>query len=438
MKIIFIGTGYVGLVSGTCFAEMGVEVCCVDIDKEKIDRLNRGEIPIYEPGLAEMVARNSALGRLRFTDSLQQELEDAEVVFCAPGTPSSEDGSADLRAVWSIAREVGQTMTTYKLIVIKSTVPVGTVLQVKKIISEELQKRRVEVPFDMASNPEFLKEGDAIRDFMHPDRIVAGVESNRAQKLLELLYKPFTLNGHPILFMDIASAEMTKYASNAMLATRISFMNEVASLCEEVGADIHQVRKGMGSDPRIGASFLYAGTGYGGSCFPKDVKALIHTGTEHGVQMQILQATEEVNNRQKSVLFEKFVGYCKGEVKGKTVALWGLAFKPETDDLRDAPSLVVIRALLDAGVGVRVFDPVAMPGVQSLLGDAVVYGSSMYEAAQGADALLLLTEWKEFRMPRWEEVKRLMKGKLVLDGRNIFEGDLLRELGFDYDGIGRQ
>ena len=438
MKIIFIGTGYVGLVSGACFAEMGVEVCCVDIDIEKIARLNRGEIPIYEPGLAEMVARNRAAGRLRFSTSLRDELKGAEILFCAPGTPSMDDGSADLRAVWSIAREVGQMMDEYKLVVIKSTVPVGTVLQVKEIICHELQRRGVEIPFDVASNPEFLKEGDAIRDFMHPDRIVAGVESSCARELMETLYKPFTLNGHPILFMDIASAEMTKYASNAMLATRISFMNEVARLCEEVGADIHQVRKGMGSDPRIGSSFLYAGTGYGGSCFPKDVKALIHTAAEHGVPMQILQATEEVNHRQKQLLFEKLMKYYDHCLQGKTVALWGLAFKPETDDLRDAPSVVLIRALLEAGVKVRVFDPVAMPGVQALFGEAPAYGADMYETVERADALLLLTEWKEFRMPRWSEVKRLMKGRLVLDGRNIFDGDQLRAMGFDYFGIGRQ
>ncbi|MCL2739375.1 MAG: UDP-glucose/GDP-mannose dehydrogenase family protein [Bacteroidales bacterium] len=438
MKVIFVGTGYVGLVSGTCFAEVGVEVCCVDIDWEKIDRLNRGEIPIYEPGLDVLVLRNSALGRLHFSTSLQKELPDAEVIFCAPGTPSMDDGSADLSAVWSIAREVGQNMTSYKLVVIKSTVPVGSVLQVKKIIKEELQKRGVEIPFDVASNPEFLREGNAIHDFMHPDRIVAGVESKRAQQVLETLYKPFTLNGHPIMFMDIASAEMTKYASNAMLATRISFMNEIARLCEEVNADIHHVREGMGSDPRIGPSFLYAGTGYGGFCFPKDVKALIYSGTEHQISLKILQATEEVNNRQKLILFEKLATYYGHRLQGKTVALWGLAFKPETDDLREAPSLVLIKALLEAGVNLKVFDPVAMPGVQKFFGDALIYGRDMYETVSGADALLLVTEWNIFDAPNWEEVKRLMKGRLVLDGRNVYDGNQLREKGMDYFGIGRK
>ena len=438
MKIIFVGTGYVGLVSGACFAEMGVEVCCIDIDHEKIERLKRGEIPIYEPGLAELVVRNCANGRLRFSTSLQDELSSAEVLFCAPGTPSADDGSADLRAVWNIAHEVGRCMTEYKLVVIKSTVPVGTVLNMKKIISEELQKRGMDIPFDVASNPEFLKEGDAVRDFMHPDRIVAGVEHERARQILASLYKPFTLNGHPVIFMDIASAEMTKYASNAMLATRISFMNEVALLCEEVGADIHQVRIGMGSDPRIGSCFLYAGAGYGGSCFPKDVKALIHTGTEHGVPMRVLQATEEVNNRQKRVLFDKFVRLHGREIAGSVVAVWGLAFKPETDDLRDAPSLTVVRELLGKGVSVRLFDPVAMPGARALLGEEVMYASDMYSAVEGADTLMLLTEWKEFRLPRWGEVRRLMRGRLILDGRNIYDGAQLLELGFDYFGVGRK
>ena len=438
MKTIFVGTGYVGLVSGTCFAEMGVEVCCVDIDYEKIARLNRGEIPIYEPGLAELVMRNSAAGRLRFSTSLKDELPAADVIFCAPGTPSMDDGSADLRAIWSIAREAGQTMTDYKLVVIKSTVPVGTVLQVKKIILEEQQKRGVGIPFDVASNPEFLKEGDAVGDFMHPDRIVVGVESARARQMMEELYRPFTLQGHPILFMDIASAEMTKYASNAMLATRISFMNEVARLCEEVGADIHQVRKGMGSDPRIGPSFLNAGAGYGGFCFPKDVKALIYSGTERRVAMKILQATEEVNNRQKWVLFDKLVKYYGDDLQGKRVALWGLSFKPETDDLREAPSLTVIKALLNAGAEVRVFDPVAMPGVQALFGDALTYGTDIYDTVKDVDALLLITEWKVFADPCWEEVKRLMKGRLILDGRNIYDGDFLRESGMEYFGIGRK
>ena len=438
MKTIFVGTGYVGLVSGTCFSEVGVEVCCVDIDKEKIDRLNRGEIPIYEPGLDQLVLQNSALGRLRFSCSLVDELPAADIIFCAPGTPSMDDGSADLSAVWSIAQEVGQNMTSYKLVIIKSTVPVGTVLQVKKMIAEELQKRGVEIPFDVASNPEFLREGNAIHDFMHPDRIVVGIESEQARLWIEELYRPFTLQGYPIMFMDIASAEMTKYAANAMLATRISFMNEIARLCEEVGADIHRVREGIGSDPRIGPSFLLAGTGYGGFCFPKDVKALIYSGKERSVSMRILQATEEVNERQKLILFEKLTKYYQNQLQGKTVALWGLSFKPETDDLREAPSLTIIKALLEAKVDVRVYDPVAMSGVQAIFGDSLLYGTDMYDTVKGADALLLVTEWKTFAAPDWREVKRLMKGRLVLDGRNIYNGDSLRESGMDYLGIGRR
>ncbi|MDR2585344.1 MAG: UDP-glucose/GDP-mannose dehydrogenase family protein [Prevotellaceae bacterium] len=438
MKVIFVGTGYVGLVSGTCFAQTGVQVCCIDIDKQKIDRLRRGEIPIYEPGLEQMVLQNSALGRLRFSSSLVDELPDVDVVFCAPGTPSMEDGSADLSAIRSIALEVGQNMTSYKLVIIKSTVPVGTVLQVKKIIDGELQKRKVEIAFDVASNPEFLREGNAVHDFMHPDRIVIGVESDRARQIIESLYKPFTIKGHPIMFMDIASAEMTKYASNAMLATRISFINEIARLCEEVGADVHRVREGMGSDPRIGPSFLNAGTGYGGFCFPKDVKALIYSGKERRVSMRILEATEEVNNRQKLILVEKLIKYFEGQLSDKTVALWGLSFKPQTDDLREAPSLVIIRALLDVGVKLRVFDPVAMPEVQVLYGDTLTYGTDIYDTVNGADALLLVTEWEVFASPCWEEVKRLMKGRLVLDGRNIYDGDRLRGLGMEYFGIGRR
>ena len=438
MKIVFVGTGYVGLVSGTCFAEMGTEVCCIDIDEAKIKALQAGEIPIYEPGLDDLVRRNTQLGRLRFGSRLCEALPEAEMVFCAPGTPPMEDGSADLRAVWSIAREIAQYMNSYKLVVIKSTVPVGTVLKVRQLIQEVLAARGVDIPFDVASNPEFLKEGDAIRDFMHPDRIVVGVENARAQQYMEALYRPFTLNGHPIFFMDIASAEMTKYASNAMLATRISFMNEMARLCEAMGADIHQVRRGMGSDPRIGPSFLYAGTGYGGSCFPKDVKALIHTGLENGVPMQILEAAESVNERQKQILFEKLQSHYPEGLAGKTIALWGLAFKPQTDDIREAPALVVMAALLQAGARVQVFDPVAMPGVQALWGEQIVYASDMYQAVDGADALLLMTEWKEFRLPRWEEIKQAMHAPVVFDGRNIFDGAALKALGFTYFGIGKK
>jgi nucleotide sugar dehydrogenase len=438
MKIVFVGTGYVGLVSGTCFAEMGTAVCCVDIDEAKIQALQAGKIPIYEPGLDDLVQRNMHSGRLRFASRLCEVLPEAEVVFCAPGTPPREDGSADLRAVWSIAEDIARYMDSYKLVVIKSTVPVGTVLKVKQLIQEVLTARGVDIPFDVASNPEFLKEGDAIRDFMHPDRIVVGVENARAQQYMEALYRPFTLNGHPIFFMDIASAEMTKYASNAMLATRISFMNEMARLCEAMGADIQEVRRGMGSDPRIGPSFLYAGTGYGGSCFPKDVKALIHTGLEQGVPMQILEAAESVNARQKQILFEKLHSHFQGDLKGKTIALWGLAFKPQTDDIREAPALVVIDLLLRAGAKVQVFDPVAMPGVRALLGEQIHYASDMYQAVADADALLLMTEWKEFRLPRWEEIRQAMCQPLVFDGRNIFDGVALKALGFTYFGIGRK
>ncbi len=438
MKIAIVGTGYVGLVSGACFAEMGVEVTCVDINEEKIKMLSEGKVPIYEPGLEEMVVRNFREGRLKFTTRLTDCLDEVEAVFSAVGTPPDEDGSADLSYVLQVAREVGQNMNHYVVLVTKSTVPVGTAQKVKAVIAEELAARKVEIEFDVASNPEFLKEGAAVKDFMSPDRVVVGVESERARKLMQRLYAPFMMTNNRILFTDIPSAEMIKYAANSMLATRISFMNDIANLCELVGADVNMVRKGIGADTRIGSKFLYPGCGYGGSCFPKDVKALIQTARQQGYEMRVLQAVEEVNERQKSVLFQKLSSYFGGDLKGKTVALWGLAFKAETDDMREATSLVIIRQLLDAGCEVRVFDPVAMNECRRRLGDAVTYAKDMYDAALGADALLLLTEWKQFRLPSWEVVRRTMNQPVVFDGRNIYDPEELRAGGFHYSSIGRQ
>ena len=438
MKIAIVGTGYVGLVSGACFAEMGVEVTCVDINEEKIKMLSEGKVPIYEPGLEEMVVRNFREGRLRFTTRLTDCLDEVEAVFSAVGTPPDEDGSADLSYVLQVAREVGQNMNHYVVLVTKSTAPVGTAQKVKAVIAEELAARKVEIEFDVASNPEFLKEGAAVKDFMSPDRVVVGVESERARKLMQRLYAPFMMTNNRILFTDIPSAEMIKYAANSMLATRISFMNDIANLCELVGADVNMVRKGIGADTRIGSKFLYPGCGYGGSCFPKDVKALIQTARQQGYEMRVLQAVEEVNERQKSVLFQKLSSHFGGDLKGKTVALWGLAFKAETDDMREATSLVIIRQLLDAGCEVRVFDPVAMNECRRRLGDAVTYAKDMYDAALGADALLLLTEWKQFRLPSWEVVRRTMNQPVVFDGRNIYDPEELRAGGFHYSSIGRQ
>ena len=438
MKIAIVGTGYVGLVSGACFAEMGVEVTCVDINEEKIKMLSEGKVPIYEPGLEEMVVRNFREGRLRFTTRLTDCLDEVEAVFSAVGTPPDEDGSADLSYVLQVAREVGQNMNHYVVLVTKSTVPVGTAQKVKAVIAEELAARKVEIEFDVASNPEFLKEGAAVKDFMSPDRVVVGVESERARKLMQRLYAPFMMTNNRILFTDIPSAEMIKYAANSMLATRVSFMNDIANLCELVGADVNMVRKGIGADTRIGSKFLYPGCGYGGSCFPKDVKALIQTARQQGYEMRVLQAVEEVNERQKSVLFQKLSSHFGGDLKGKTVALWGLAFKAETDDMREATSLVIIRQLLDAGCEVRVFDPVAMNECRRRLGDAVTYAKDMYDAALGADALLLLTEWKQFRLPSWEVVRRTMNQPVVFDGRNIYDPEELRAGGFHYSSIGRQ
>lgn len=437
MKIAIVGTGYVGLVSGACFAEMGIDVTCVDIDQAKIERLRAGDIPIYEPGLDELVLRNSQEGRLHFTTRLADCLDGVEAVFSAVGTPPDEDGSADLRYVLEVAREVGRHMQHYLVVVTKSTVPVGTAHKVEAAIREELTKRGVDIPFDVASNPEFLKEGSAIKDFMSPDRVVVGVESEKARELMTRLYAPFMLNNFRVIFTDVPSAEMIKYAANSMLATRISFMNDIANLCELVGADVNQVRKGIGSDTRIGSKFLYPGCGYGGSCFPKDVKALVQTAEQNGYDMRVLKAVEEVNERQKSVLFEKLRRHY-GDLQGKTIALWGLAFKAETDDMREATSLVTIGHLLEAGCIVRVFDPAAMDEARRRLGDAIIYASDIYDAAKGADALLLLTEWKQFRLPSWARVHDLMRNPIVFDGRNIYDPAEMRKNGFEYYSIGRK
>ena len=436
MNIAIVGTGYVGLVSGACFAEMGSDVTCVDIDAQKIARLQAGEIPIYEPGLGDLVQRNVEAGRLHFTTDLCSCLDQVEVVFSAVGTPPDEDGSADLHYVLEVARTFGRNIRKYTLLVTKSTVPVGTAAQVRAVIQEELDRRGEQVPFEVASNPEFLKEGAAIKDFMSPDRVVVGVESERARKIMTRLYRPFLTNNFRVYFMDIPSAEMTKYAANAMLATRISFMNDIANLCERVGADVNMVRRGIGSDSRIGKKFLYPGCGYGGSCFPKDVKALIRTAEQHGYPMRVLQAVEAVNEAQKSVLFEKLSRHYGGDLAGKTVALWGLSFKPETDDMREAPSLVVIERLLEAGVAVKAYDPVAMPVCQRMLGDRVQCCKDMYEAVADADALLLLTEWKEFRMPSFAVLGRLMRARVIFDGRNIYDPEEVYEAGFTYYKIG--
>ena len=437
MKIAIVGTGYVGLVSGTCFAEMGTEVYCVDVDAKKIENLNKGIMPIYEPGLKEMVLRNQQAGRLHFLTDLSTCLNDVEVVFSAVGTPPDEDGSADLKYVLEVARTVGKYMNKYLTIVTKSTVPVGTARKVRQAIQEELDRRGSDLTFDVASNPEFLKEGAAVKDFLSPDRIVVGIESERAKELMTRLYRPFLLNNFRVIFMDVPSAEMTKYAANAMLATRISFINDIANLCEIVGADVNMVRKGIGTDPRIGNRFLYAGCGYGGSCFPKDVKALVKTAADHGYPMRILQAVEEVNEQQKSILFRKLENYFKGDLKGKRIAVWGLAFKPETDDMREAASLVVIRKLLEAGCEVSAYDPVAIPEAKRRMGEVVRYAQDIYDAVVDADALLLITEWKVFRMPSWQAVKKLMANPLVIDGRNIYDPHEMQEYGFEYHCIGR-
>ena len=438
MKIAIVGTGYVGLVSGTCFAETGINVTCIDVDASKIEKLQKGIIPIYEPGLDELVKKNVKAGRLQFSTDLASVLNDQDVVFSAVGTPPDEDGSADLKYVLQVAKTIGEHMNKYLVVVTKSTVPVGTAAKVRKTIEAELEKRGVDIPFDVASNPEFLKEGNAIKDFMSPDRVVVGVESEKAKKVLTRLYKPFLINNFRVIFMDIPSAEMTKYAANSMLATRISFMNDMANLCERVGADINMVRAGIGADTRIGRKFLYAGCGYGGSCFPKDVKALIKTADQHGYSMEVLKAVERVNEHQKGILFEKLQKAFNAEsLKGKIVALWGLSFKPETDDMRESTALVMISKLLEAGCIVRVYDPIAMDECKRRLGDVVTYCRDMYDAVLDADALLLLTEWKEFRLPTWGVIRKAMRTPLVIDGRNIFDFEELEENGFTYYCIGK-
>ncbi|MCK9290918.1 MAG: UDP-glucose/GDP-mannose dehydrogenase family protein [Bacteroidales bacterium] len=436
MKIAIVGTGYVGLVTGTCFAEVGIEVHCVDIDKEKIDKLNQGIIPIYEPGLEEMVLRNVEKKRLFFSTDLASVLKGSEVVFSAVGTPPDEDGSADLKYVLDVADEVGRHMTNYLLMVTKSTVPVGTAEKVRDAIQQALNKRGVDIPFDVASNPEFLKEGAAIDDFMKPDRIIVGLNSERAERLMKRLYKPFTMNGHPIIFMDIASAEMTKYAANAMLATKISFMNDIANLCEIVGADVNMVRRGIGSDKRIGKYFIYPGTGYGGSCFPKDVKALIKTARSYSYDLRVLRAVEEVNEDQKSILFRKLNKYYNNDLKGKTIALWGLSFKPNTDDMREAPSRVVIAKLIEAGATVRTYDPVAMEEGKRIFNDKIEFAIDQYDALVDADALVIVTEWSEFKFPNFRVIRKLLKKPAIFDGRNIYDPKEMKNEGFDYFGIG--
>ena len=436
MNIAIVGTGYVGLVSGACFAEVGIDVTCVDIDADKIEKLKEGKIPIYEPGLEDLVTRNTKAGRLHFTTDLRNCIDNTDVVFCAVGTPPDEDGSADLRYVEAVAREFGSLINRYTIFVTKSTVPVGTYKIVRRVIDEELARRGVSVELDLASNPEFLKEGAAIKDFMSPDRVVIGTDSARARKKMERLYRPFLLNNFRVIFMDIASAEMTKYAANSMLATRISFMNDIANLCELVGADANMVRKGIGTDARIGTKFLYPGCGYGGSCFPKDVKALAKTGRDAGYSMSIIEAVERVNDRQKHVVFDKLKKEL-GSLEGKRIALWGLAFKPETDDMREAPSLVVIDRLLKEGAAVTVYDPVAMDECRRRIGDTVSYARDMYDATMDADALALLTEWKQFRLPSWRVVHKAMRGNIVVDGRNIYDAAELAEEGFIYKCIGK-
>lgn len=436
MKIAIVGTGYVGLVTGTCFSEVGVDVTCVDIDQKKIDNLNKGILPIYEPGLDEMVTRNVQKKRLHFSTSLKDSIQGAEVVFIAVGTPPDEDGSADLKYVLAVAASIGEHMQQPLVVVTKSTVPVSTAEKVRKALQEQLDKRSSKLDFYVASNPEFLKEGAAIEDFMKPDRIVVGVDRPEAEDLMRKLYKPFLMNGHPIFFMDIPSAEMTKYAANAMLATKISFMNDIANLCEIMGADVNMVRKGIGSDARIGTKFIYPGVGYGGSCFPKDVKALIKTAKENKYDMRILNAVEEVNENQKEVLFSKVKSHFSSDLQGKTFALWGLSFKPKTDDMREAPSLVIIDKLITAGAKVVAYDPVAMHEAERMIGNKITYATDMYDTLNGADGLLIVTEWPEFRVPDFDEVNRRLKEKVIFDGRNIFDHQDMKKLGYDYYCIG--
>lgn len=436
MKITIVGTGYVGLVTGACFSEVGIDVTCVDIDEKKIENLNKGIIPIYEPGLEDMVERNVQKGRLHFSTKLSESLDGVSVVFGAVGTPPDEDGSADLKYVLQVAKDVAENMSDYVLMITKSTVPVGTAEKVRSAMSETLLKRGSKLDFDVASNPEFLKEGAAVDDFLRPDRIVVGVDSEKAKKVVERLYKPFTMNGHPVIFMDIVSAEMTKYAANAMLATKISFINDIANLCEILGADVNMVRKGIGSDRRIGKYFIYPGTGYGGSCFPKDVKALIKTSDDFGYSLEVLKAVEDVNERQKHVLFKKAMKYFNDDIEGKTFAIWGLSFKPQTDDMREAPSLVIIEKLLEQGAKVKAYDPVAMDETKRILGDKIEYVNDQYEALIDADALILVTEWPEFKFPNFTVMSKLLNNKVIFDGRNVYDVDELKAEGYTYYGIG--
>lgn len=437
MKIAIVGTGYVGLVTGACFAEMGLDVTCVDTDAAKIEALRCGRIPIYEPGLEALVARNAAAGRLHFITDLAGCIDRVQVVFTAVGTPPDENGAADLGHVLEVARTFGRLIRRPTLLVIKSTVPVGTAARVRAAVERELALRGETIDFDVASNPEFLKEGAAIKDFMSPDRVVVGVESDAARKTMARIYRPFLINNFRVLFMDIPSAEMTKYAANAMLATRISFMNDIANLCELVGANVDAVKQGIGSDSRIGNKFLNAGCGYGGSCFPKDVKALIRTGENHGYPMGVLQAVEQVNERQKSVLFHKILRHYGGDLQGKHFGVWGLAFKPATDDMREAPSLVLISRLLEAGATVKAYDPVAMEECRRRIGDRIDYAGDMYEALEGADAMVVVTEWQEFKVPKFTYIERALKEKVVFDGRNIYDPAQMAEFGYTYYGIGR-
>jgi len=437
MNIAIVGTGYVGLVTGACFAEMGIDVTCVDVNREKIEALGRGEIPIYEPGLEEIVRRNAAAQRLHFTTRLEDCIRRVEAVFIAVGTPPDENGSADLHCVFEVARQFGRLIDRYTLLVTKSTVPVGTAAEVKRIVSEELEKRGVPVEFDVAANPEFLKEGAAVKDFMSPDRVVVGTESERARRLMSRLYRPFLLNNFRVLFMNIPSAELTKYAANAMLATRISFMNDIANLCDRVGADVGMVRKGIGSDARIGQKFLYAGCGYGGSCFPKDIRALAATGRSHGYTMEVIEAVDRVNRAQKTILFDKLKAELGDDLRGRRIALWGLSFKPETNDMREAPSLYLIERLAEAGAEVRAYDPAAMEECRRLVGDRIRYGRDMYDVLTDADALILLTEWKQFRLPNWQTAGRAMRNRFLLDGRNIYDRAEVEAEGFRYAAIGK-
>ncbi len=438
MKITIIGTGYVGLVTGTCFAETGVEVTCIDKDKEKIDKLKNGIVPIYEPGLGAMLERNIQKQTLSFSTDLKSSLTDSDVAFIAVGTPQDEDGSADLRNVIEVSAEIGKIIDKYILVVTKSTVPVGTAEQVRNVIQNELNKRKLDIPFDIASNPEFLKEGDAVEDFLRPDRIVIGVDSERAEKIMKRLYHPFLLNNHPLIFMDIPSAELTKYAANSMLATKISFMNEIANLCELTGADVNMVRIGIGSDPRIGNKFIYAGAGYGGSCFPKDIRALIRTAEDKGYSMKILNAVDVVNNAQKEILFHKILKHFKGNIENRIISIWGLSFKPNTDDMRDAPSLTIINKLLEKKAKIIAYDPVAMDECRRRIGDVIDYSKDRYEALIDSDALVVITEWPEFRLLNYKVMEKLMKNKVIFDGRNIYDPSEMKEYGFTCYGIGRR